>query len=1308
MKHRGFRRSRSLAVGLIVLGLGLLTRDTDAQALWNPTDGRAKPVAILAADISMTSFFDIREENKARSKMNEERTGGGGCYTACHDRKQDPVNPSLSRYHLTALFQGLDRIRGITEEFEEQFVWGGFVYSGALHAQVVSRSFPEPAAMQQSFSNVFGGGSNSLLEYKKLLSFLGRQTTNRITHWKPCPWPFDNHYCKHGTRTTRNFETGEHRLPPEAVSSSAPEPNGCLMPDESGACQYDDDALAALVQSGLQGLTLPVMQTASMASFTVPAPATCDVSGAPEESVDPLEVLARELTGGGWPHWTDVSTSGIVPEQRVQEGICEPFERAFKALDAELTQCLSSPAAFMDLSFLSQGTGAWCDATTIREHICTAGPLKDSCLCRPGANPKGCKHTVGKTLCGTNISVRRGRPGRHQWALCEMSSENSDENSIGRWLKEAPGQFDNVMNDPAGRENVSIFYTDGYMGGIRSGYDAHMGNPMDMSNPNAPLIVGEYMRHQAKQTLDGGFWTTSAQSKTSNLFVLNHLRDRFVTRAKDRLYTPGSHRFQEVLLDPEISRPHPPPPGMTKDNAWGIPDANKSLPAIDTTQLRASLRKALNRAMAGAYRGAQPALDRKAELIVFHDFSVFGPKKTGMAAEHPGEDFVPHPSRLSFHRLSKDGGKPELICETDWQDRANQQLAGESTAWAADTLSRYSHPIYSNPNHGLVRNLGGSILDRDGDGRADAHPALTLGKMAGGKSTTPVVVGAPVEIPLGADAQSFAEFMLAARTRPQVAYVMSNGFIHGFHAGAYQAVGGGFFGGPKSFAYDLGSADLCKELWRHRPGWVSEREVIEANTTQARQLMDGPMVAAEVRVGYAGRASDYKTLLVAAQGKMGAGMVALDVTDPRRPSVFRTWSLPIGARATSMPVVAEAVSGVDGKLRPMVFMSGGYRGVPALHAHDLASGEAASISLPGEAGEDYPTAPVCFDRDGRGGVTHCYVLSRFGRVVRAAILPSGAVRGSPDPVLTERQRLRAQLDGCVQNLEPDTGLEAPRLALAGDGRDDPCADAAYDPVRDAPPPVGTAHVALGEVRDISPAGLPDLGAEGKRFYVSPTAYFDDRNQVNLVFGSGDVKEMQRPARIQNYVYKLVEPGRAAWRATLAKTCAPAGGGSEDGLIPLPEGYMMVSPAAVSSGVVTFTAYRPPESAMKRGTSVLYGMNYASCADAYSGAGRPEARSIGEGLPGTPVLLPDRKMVLAATTLRSGEALHVESGAKPVADGRVRLRRLYWRPLTSDRATAPVGGAPRRVLPELIEGEPTFGEPEPSPVSPTSPEPIRIR
>lgn len=1293
MKHRGTRTSMVLLTRGTVLLLGLLPRVAEAQALWSPTDGRAKPVALLGADLSMTSHFDIREEVKDRSDAKVESRGGGGCHSRCHEHLNKGNHP---RYR-TALFESLARLKSLTEEFEEQFVWGGFTYAGAHYAQIVGRALPDPGAMQGSFQAVFGADSNALLSAGKINTFLNEVTTNTNKKWKRCgvqnPAKQGTEFCEDGRRFTRNFETAEKILPPEIPASLRTfEPNPCLVPDASGQCQHDDEALLELTKVGLPGLSLPRLPASSLGFLSVPTSASCDLPNAPEDEVFPASHLAAQLAGTGWPHWESLASGGIPSEQQVNEGICEPLLAAVKSLRESLALCLASPTAYLDLAFVEQPLSSWCDASAIRQSICSSGPLEDSCLCRPTADRAGCFYAAGETPCGTKMSVRLGRPGRHHWAMCEISAENTSPDSIGYEMSRDTRQFDNVMQEPDGRENITVLYTDGYLGGVKSGYGGtHAGiNGGDMTNSNMPIVVGSFMRPQAQQTLDSGFWANQTQSPTSNLFVFNHMRDRDVSRARDLSYTPGSHRLQEVLRDPTIDRGMPLAPGMTVANSWGIPEENESSPATDVDRLREAFRRSLNRAMAGSYRGAQPALDRKAELLVTHDFTVFGPKKLGMAADHPGEDFVPQPSRLSFYRLGEDRDRPELLCETDWQDRASRQIADGSTAWASDPLSRYSAPLYSNPSSGMVRDLGGSILDRDGDGRSDAHPALTLGKMAGGKSTTPVVVGAPVEIPLGADARSFAEFMLAARTRPQVAYVMSNGFIHGFHAGSYQAVGGGFLGGPKSFSYDLGSADLCKELWRHRPEWVSEKEVILANTTQARQLMDGPMAAHEVRVGYAGRASDYKTLLVAAQGKMGRGMIALDVTNPLAPSVFRSWSLPPGARATSLPVVAEAVSGVDGQLRPMVFMSGGYRGVAALHMFDLASGEQASISLPAEAGEDYPSSPVCFDRDGRGGVTHCYLVSRFGQVVRVAIDPSGGASPSaPDPRLTERLRLRTDSGGCFQAVEPGTTYEEARLALAeGD-----CQGGDDEPVLEPTPALGTAHVVFGDVRPTKLAGLYDSAPSGRRFYVTPAVYFDDQNRVNLVFGSGDIKEMQRPAAVQNFVYKLVEPGRASWGMTLAKACAPSPAGAAEGAIPLPEGYMMVSPASVASGVVSFTAYRPMESAMKRGTSVLYSMSYSSCADAYTRADRPEPRPIGEGLPGTPILLPERKVVLAATTLRSGAELHVERGARPVADGRVRVRRLYWRPLTSDRAIAPQSVTPRRRLPGPVE-EPVIEDPSP--------------
>ncbi len=1286
MKHRGTRTSKALVFGITVGVLGFLPSALSAQALWSPTDGRAKPVALLGADLSMTSHFDIREEVNDDSDSKEEHRGGGGCHSRCHETLNKDNHPR----HRTALFESLARLKGLTEEFEEQFIWGGFTYAGAHYAQIVGRSLPDPGATQGSFQAVFGAESKALLSSSNINAFLNVETTNTIKNWKRCsvqnPVKQGTEFCDDGLRRTRNFETAEKILPPEIPASKRTfESNPCLMPDAAGQCQYDDDALLQLSKIGLPGLSLPKFPAASFASMSIPTSANCDRPDAPQDTLFPSSYLAEQLAGGGWPHWENLSSSAIPSEKQVLEGICEPLFAAAQNLKTALAECLTTPSTYLDMAFVDQPLSSWCDPAAIRQSICTSGPLKGSCLCRPAASREGCFFATGETPCGTKMSVRLGRPGRHQWAMCEISGENTSPQSMGYTMRRDERQFDNVLQQTGGRENITVLYTDGYLGGVTSGYRVVDSASADMRNSDTPIVVGSLMRPQAQQTLDSGFWANQTMTPTSNLFVFNHMRDRDVKGARTRSYTPGSHRLQEVLRDPTIDRGMPLAPGMNASNSWGIPAENKSSSAIDIDALRAAFRRSLNRAMAGSYRGAQPALDRDAELMVFHNFQVFGPKKIGMSAAHPGEEYVPHASRLSFYARGKAGAAPELICETDWQSKADTQLAPSTTGWAADALTRYTHAAYSNPSLGLVRSTPASTLDRDGDGASDSHPSLVLGRMAGGNSSQPVIVGAPVEIPTGADAKAFGEFMMNARSRPQVAYVMSNGFIHAFFAGRYQKKG-------KAFDYDLGHADLCKEMWRHRPSWVTEKEVLGANTQQARQLMDGPMVAHELRIGSGASASDYRTLLVAAQGKMGRGMLALDITDPVRPRVHRSWSLPAGFRATALPTVTEAVSGRRAELRPMVFMSGGYRGPAALYMHDMGTGEEATVSLPTSPGEDYPTAPVCFDRDGRGGATHCYLVSRRGRVVRVAIDPNTGSPGKDPTLASALERARARKD-CLAAQEP--GIEL----IEGE---EVCGDEPA-PSLGPVPNLGTSDVRFGEVRDMTPSAPFNPMDAGQAFYVSPVVYFDDQNQVNLIFGSGDIKEMQRPAGAPNFVYKLVEPVRASYRMRADRSCAPSASGSESGVITLPDGHMMVSPASVSGGVVSFTAYRPPSNVFERGTSMLYAMRYGSCADAVSTSKRPEARPIGEGLPGTPVLVGEDKVLLVGTTRRSGEAMNQLEDVRPVADGRLRVRRLYWRPLTSDRALAPQASLrPRRVPVE--EPEPT---PEPEGPTPEEDEPVNI-
>lgn len=934
-------------------------------------------------------------------------------------------------------------------------------------------------------------------------------------------------------------------------------------------CSGDAAKLQEIYLSPPDGLTLPGQPAATSTSCTmtkVPVP--------PVTSVNPAALLSGLLATGGyqWPRWSP--DGGGISAHLIKEQLCDPLEAELLEVRNALGQCLVAPDDYWDMSFLDAGQGTWCNGGTLLNSICQPGsPFYGTCAC-DGSNPDCFASGSIMSECGLPLTMPPATwQARQAVAVCE--SFDDQPGRTGATLKAQP---DNRLNADGCRENVAMFFTDGTYG-------------------NHTAVRAHGMKALTGGTLGG-------------------------------ITIPGTSTYMSVDETPQ--------PNMyvfhISSEAAGAADvmqryiSNYTIPsrfrANNQTEMRVAFAEVTNRVMRGTYAGANPGFDRYHSWVAFHTFSVFGRKKALDDASIPDDKYLPHPSRISLYELSDTGAlSASPICETDWTTKAKTALMYQPAAAVAPgfnlnvdphrfrlglpwSLANNGYPFLTAPEFRVrARDIAANAMDRDGDDNADTHPNLALGFMVGGTNTRPIIVDAPRDLPSGGAASvAFAQFLQNTANRERMVYTWSNGYLHAFYGGV-RSGGTTRFGVNLDFDY-AADGNSCREYWRYRPTWLDSTPNYDFANLVKVPLTTGQISVREVQLvgSVPAAASDFATVLVAAQGKGFSGMVAMNVTNPRAPTLIRDWVLPAGYYASAEPTIYQLpTTGLQPRVG--VVMTGGENGTPGLTIQGISSGfGSATIGLPAIAGEDYPTSPVCLDATGKGAISHCYALSRYGRLVRVPVMG------------------------------------------------------------------GAGFPTFGPVVELTSAGSLDTSdtATSRRFWASPVAYFDANNNVVIAYGSGNIKNLSTPNGSQNYFYKVQDSTfrkqGATNDATTANACA-ATSGSTSGVITLAPDEHVVSPASVAAGVVAFSSYRVGADGCHAGQAYVRAFNYQTCVDAVTGSGPATAQSIGEGIPTSPTILRGAKAIFTQTSNQAaGASQTVAAGLRTEGGDRLKLRRLYWRPL----------------------------------------------
>jgi hypothetical protein len=729
---------------------------------------------------------------------------------------------------------------------------------------------------------------------------------------------------------------------------------------------------------------------------------------------------------------------------------------------------------------------------------------------------------------------------RQQVAVCETY----DDDAFGRTFRE---QGDNIVEGGC-RENVAMFFTDGYQG-------------------HTPGVQTE--AHNAQDTY-------ASASGRPNMFVF-HVSDSFTGQA---------NRMMQLVTEGQITT---------------------AFEANDAGRMRSSFSQMLARIYQGDYAGTSPALSYAGDRVALSWFSV-----PGYTPGAPVSDtYIGWPMRVALHAIDEGGVvESEPLFRTDWASKVSGGSACGTHQLGLSPRTALLGPggTFDNGTPRAADVPVGALGDRDGDGDADPAEPLRWGRFFGFGAGKPIIVEAPNEVPRQEWAEAWSDHIDDHEDRPRMVYAMGGGYVLGFHGGAYD--GEGSYGGlSRSHTYDDDAPQAGTEVLRYLPRWMARgaqsahnpRYDLDLNTMVPQRLTTGEMVAREVYFGL-GAGEEFRTLLVGAQGKEGAGYFVLDVTNPCSPRLVSEWLLPPGAYASARPEVYYFPRLSPPRERPVVVTTGGLDGLPLILAYDVETGaELSRYSLPSAPDTSYPSAPVCVDVTGEGVVTHCYAVRSDGAVARVTIdISTGSFSGAMD-------------------IRPDI-----------------------------------------------PASHAVCELDGTRvFSTEPAVFFGSEGAVHLVFGSGSHENLTQTGP-RNCVYKVVDPstrreGVPVGPGDVGEVCAPTGGGDTVGVFPLPAGHRVVSPPIVRNGVVAWTTYHAATSGCVSGDAYLFGMRHDSCADALGhGTERPEPVPVGQGLPASPVLHATSGTLLTRTSAGPGAEGVGAFSADTSGGDRPWARKLYWR------------------------------------------------
>jgi hypothetical protein len=563
--------------------------------------------------------------------------------------------------------------------------------------------------------------------------------------------------------------------------------------------------------------------------------------------------------------------------------------------------------------------GAWCDANTVSNTVCNGGQPLAN-TCVCDQNDPACQTSgVVASDCGIPFTWK----ARQQVAMCEFYNTTPPD-----WLGQHFGEYyqnqaDNRVNAPTGcRENVGMLFTDGYMG--------------DTSGVAAEALQAQFFYRSV--------------SGLSNLFTFK-VSNVFTNMANNMQQEMSSNVIPTAFL------------------------------ATDAPTMQASFAQVLARIYRGVYTGTEMGMSPYQDRAYFNIFTV-----PGYSATAPVTDtYIGWPQRIAAHAVDPVSGNISAapIFETDWASKVNAGPGcGPSNLGGTDpTVIGPLNRFRNNVNRDV--NIGPNVMNRNGTLGADAHPALRWGRSYGYAATTPLVVDAPREAPVGgALAASFLGHQLATRTRPRAIYTMTNGYILGYHGGTYNGAGGAIGNQFAKFTYNDSVGAAGTEILRYRPNWLNDPSA--GYTYTINDLVMQPMMNGELEAKEVYHSGQWKTVLAGNSGIEGRGYFVLDITNPCAVTLIGEWRLPNAVdRASNEPKIYDVGSGATST--PMLIVTGGLGGSTTIYAYNLNGTLAFSRALPAAAGQTYAVTPSCVDTRGSGFVTHCYAVRTDGFLARVPV-----------------------------------------------------------------------------------------------------------------------------------------------------------------------------------------------------------------------------------------------------------------------------------------------------------------------------------
>ncbi|MEO1334839.1 MAG: hypothetical protein AAFV29_04315, partial [Myxococcota bacterium] len=643
-----------------------------------------------------------------------------------------------------------------------------------------------------------------------------------------------------------------------------------------------------------------------------------------------------------------------------------------------------------------------------------------------------------------------------------------------------------------------------------------------------------------------------------------------------------------------------------------------AFPADTIEGMQQSFTRVLSRIYKGVYNGSSLTFDSVQRRAVLHSFTVPGYNSTGVS-----DNYLGMPSRISVYEVLDNGTMPTLLYESDEASRVAASAPGCGVTYSpaglmGDAAMRAVIGPGSNFRNGVNRNatVPPNSIDRSGNNSVDNHPELQFGRSYGLAQSRPLIVDAPKDVSAGGGPSVLASNFLndvGVRQRPRVIYYQSNGYVLGLHGGNFNGTRGTFGQENFKYQYDDNNGYAGSEVLRYRPGWIDDpnvRYTFSFNDVVQQPIMTGQLLARELYIDGA-----YGTVLLGNQGKDGVGFFAIDVTNPcSAPRFVYEWTLPAGSYASNDPNVYQVQpltpigpvpNGASGSVPAMIVTSGLDSTNNEMYMYYIETHPVGSSNGP-HATIGLPSAP-----------DESYPTSPV------------CVDATGEGTITHCYALRS--DGFLARVRIVNGTFAP-------GVDDV-----------TPRDQFNNYVSIGG---------------GRRFFVAPVAFYDQDGAVNLLFGSGDYKNLTQ-ASGTNYVYKVRDEstrqlGTPASPTRVTQACSPDNGGNTDGVFRLGPGQRLISRPLVEGGVVAWATYESQTTGCVSGTGYVYAMDFETCKDVASTQDRPQQIDVGPGLPTTPTLHRQSQHLVVNTSAgpTAAQVGHVATVTR--GNGRVFPRRLYWR------------------------------------------------